>query len=98
MARELIPRMHTPLERGPGWCFLYPEGRGREVWVKCSCGAGGTLDHRVAADGTVSPSLVCPGECGWHVHGCVTAHTTTLTAFSIARNSGRPMALRVPRL
>lgn len=23
--------------------------------------------HTVAADGTISPSVVCPG-CGWHVH------------------------------
>ena len=38
------------------------------VWVSCpTCGQVGTLDHEVAADGTVSPSLVCPRDgCAFH--------------------------------
>lgn len=38
------------------------------VWVRCVCGEVMDLDHEVAADGSVSPSLWHddPG-CGWHV-------------------------------
>lgn len=32
------------------------------VFVVCpTCGALGTLDHEIAADGTITPSLQCPG-------------------------------------
>lgn len=42
---------------------------GRSAVVTCGgCGASMRLDHDVAADGTVSPSLDCPG-CSWHVWG-----------------------------
>lgn len=46
-------------------------GEAAAVWVACAeCGVRGSLeDHTIAPDGTVSPSLVCPGECGWHVFG-----------------------------
>ena len=41
---------------------------GKYVKVSCpECGAFGSLDHTVADDGTLSPSLVCPDECGFHV-------------------------------
>lgn len=38
------------------------------IWVSCpDCAAVGMLDHDVADDGAVSPSLVCPREgCGFH--------------------------------
>lgn len=41
---------------------------GGEAWVRCQCGQVLYLDHDVAADGTVSPSLWHdePG-CGYHV-------------------------------
>ena len=40
------------------------------VWIRCQCGDVLSLDHDIAADGTVSPSLWhdSPG-CGWHIHG-----------------------------
>ena len=36
--------------------------------VSCpKCGKGMSLSlHTIAADGTVSPSLVCPYQCGFH--------------------------------
>jgi hypothetical protein len=40
------------------------------IYVSCpKCGLIAALDHQVADDGTVTPSLVCPedeGGCGWH--------------------------------
>lgn len=34
------------------------------------CGQVGGLDHHIAADGTISPSLVCPFEpCTFHEYG-----------------------------
>lgn len=56
------------LELGPGtWTRL--TGEAGNVWVACgACGTRGSLeDHTIGPDGTVRPSLVCPGECGWHV-------------------------------
>jgi hypothetical protein len=42
--------------------------RGRFVFMTCPiCGTLGSLsDHIVAKDGTVSPSVECPGGCGFH--------------------------------
>lgn len=39
-----------------------------KVVVTCpSCGGRADLtDHTIERDGTVSPSLICPRECGWH--------------------------------
>lgn len=42
------------------------------VILRCGeCGKTSTLRHSIADDGTVSPSLVCPHGCGWHVWGCL---------------------------
>jgi len=42
-----------------------------DLWLRCRCGLPMGLDHhRVAADGTVSPSLHHDEpQCGWHVFG-----------------------------
>jgi len=41
---------------------------GSEVVVTCpGCNLKAYLDHDVAADGTVTPSLDCP-ECSFHEH------------------------------
>jgi hypothetical protein len=40
-----------------------------EVRLTCPlCGLQSLLDHEIAADGTVTPSVVCPGgtSCTWH--------------------------------
>ncbi len=43
---------------------------GPKVLVSCDKGHIGSLaDHAIAADGTVTPSLVCPdGGCDFHEH------------------------------
>ena len=57
------------LAAGPWWWRTDTEGLTyRPVWLRCPNGHLGTLvDHEFAADGTVTPSVVCadPG-CGWH--------------------------------
>jgi hypothetical protein len=69
-------RYHRPL-RGPP---EYPEDSRRGVTIVCACGreavlrsmdkrADGTFGHAIDPDGTVSPSIVCPHQCGWHVMG-----------------------------
>lgn len=55
-----------------------PQGRGRgtwrewagKIWVTCpDCCQNYALDHDVAADGSVTPSLDCPTTtCAWHVY------------------------------
>lgn len=43
---------------------------GESVLVRCPlCQTVAALDHDVASDGAVSPSLVCPNDsaCSWHV-------------------------------
>jgi len=44
-----------------------------EVWLTCPlCGLQSLLDHDIAADGSITPSVVCPGvtssgtSCTWH--------------------------------
>ncbi len=62
---RLLPKAenHTVMLKGT-WRWL-PNG---DIAVKCpECGSLGVLDHVVAANGTVSPSLVCPATtCGFH--------------------------------
>jgi hypothetical protein len=52
------------LQKGQ-WCHQFDD---RSVLVRCpGCGQIATLDHDVADDGTVTPSLVCPVEgCNFH--------------------------------
>lgn len=52
----------------PGsWKLIMQDSR-MVVRVACpGCGVKGTLlDHEIAPDGTVSPSLLCPDACGFH--------------------------------
>lgn len=49
----------------------HPRTDGSRVCITAFCGRGHGMElsplvHRVAADGAVSPSLVCP-RCDWHV-------------------------------
>jgi hypothetical protein len=45
-------------------------GLRRRVMIWCpKCGMRSYLDHEIAGDGTVTPSVVCPWRgCDWHVH------------------------------
>lgn len=37
------------------------------VWIRCpKCSYAAALDHEIAADGTVTPSVECPSGCGFH--------------------------------
>jgi len=60
-------------ENGAGarWKLVYELGGRRNAKVWCPRGHYGYLDdHEIAADGTVTPSLVCPDDhCDWHVNG-----------------------------
>jgi len=74
----MVDLHRAPPNRGyPGWCppltWDGPLQPGNSVLVLLSCGNGheGTLQtptiHQIAADGTVTPSCVCPYKgCGWH--------------------------------
>lgn len=51
------------------WLPITHPVSGKKSAVVCcpGCGKPGSLmDHQIAADGTVSPSLICPRECGFH--------------------------------
>ena len=67
--------------RGSWWKLGETERNPAVVSIKCpACGRcatlqraedGKTTGHAIAADGTVSPSIVCPfsPNCSWHVWG-----------------------------
>jgi hypothetical protein len=67
------------VERGPAWRPIadmgdgphtYGDGRPLRAVVTCPRGHTLGLPHRIADDGTVRPSIVCPEKgCGWHVWG-----------------------------
>lgn len=57
----------------PGtWTFLRQSSERTEPSARVSCAKCGAMasisDHSIEGDGTVTPSVVCPDECGWHVH------------------------------
>lgn len=65
-------------ERCDNWDDLKPgqwtptkTSAGPSAVISCPrCGMHGELDHTVAADGAVDPSLVCPAQgCGFHEWG-----------------------------
>lgn len=62
-----IPRDDTG-EAAPSW---HRRGHTSLVYVRCPNGHGPFgLDHDVAKDGKVTPSLVCPIDgCGFHEFG-----------------------------
>ena len=62
-----VPRSRESFRKGT-YRIVTTEAGNRHVLLCCpGCGAGGFLDHEIAADGTVTPSVVCPsGACDWH--------------------------------
>lgn len=66
MERVELAKAVRYLDLGPGMWTPTPSD---VSWVRCGgCGERVRLtDHTVASDGAVTPSLVCPVECGWHV-------------------------------
>ena len=68
-----LPResKHWP---SPGsWTFVRSSAEHRPAGptARVSCAKYGAMaslaDHSIDAEGKVTPSLVCPDECGWHV-------------------------------
>ncbi len=49
------------------WTERHTNGE-RTARIRCpGCGEFGSLEnHEIAADGSVSPSVVCPTDCGFH--------------------------------
>jgi hypothetical protein len=65
-----LPKAARPGTTPPGhWSPLRDGGRWSASIACPQCGVLATLtDHSIAADGTVSPSVVCPTSgCSWHV-------------------------------
>lgn len=64
-----ISTPYTPMRKSfvdpaPAWGIDKGDGA---IFVRCGgCRKCIDLPHEIAADGTVSPSVIC--ECGWHVH------------------------------
>ena len=65
-----IPRIDGRGSEGaPAWWAVRQHGQ-RSACVRCPNGHESYLNHIVAEDGTVSPSIVCPEKgCDWHVFG-----------------------------
>ena len=67
-----VPRSTTPAaERQPPLTWRPVQmPTGRSASFVCSNGHDGTLlDHEIAADGTVTPSVVCDGIPAWPTRG-----------------------------
>lgn len=61
-------RVGNPLSEPGRWKLLKGDQGTSKVMVSCpGCGTAHVLDHDVAADGMVSPSLQCT-ECSWHAN------------------------------
>lgn len=61
----LCPLESPPEGQGPGW-WLWDD----LVMVRCDKGHDCHLGHDIAADGSVSPSMVCGVKgCAWHEFG-----------------------------
>lgn len=64
---------YDEFEKGTWFRTLLDETGQKTVWFRCANGHYGTLgNHDIAADGTVTPSVVCPEQ------GCVFHDTVKL--------------------
>ncbi len=60
-ARTILP--------GRWWTHTHADQR-LGVSISCPrCAKHAVLEHDVAHDGTISGSIVCPHDCGFHDHG-----------------------------
>lgn len=58
----VILKRSTKKEKGK-----YIQMGGGEVMICCpGCGKSAYLDHEISEGGKVSPSVVCPDNCGFH--------------------------------
>lgn len=65
-----VRRSTGPDDRSPGVWIPLATSRGRSASIVCpKCGQEAMLtNHKIGADGAVTPSVVCPRGCGWHEH------------------------------
>lgn len=57
--------VHQEKGRWGGW----RAGTETRIMISCpQCGTVAGLDHDIASDGTVTPSVICPIGCGFHDH------------------------------
>lgn len=65
----VIPRGERRGEPGTWWPVVDARAERRTASIFCpECKRGAHLNHDIAADGTVTPSVVCPHPgCTWHV-------------------------------
>lgn len=62
---RVVDLPHDP-KQGEG-CWWIDPGAVVSIVISCpTCGARGVLDHGIDENGIVSPSVVCPSECGFH--------------------------------
>jgi hypothetical protein len=62
------PSPTAPMEKGT--YRLWPRGNVLNVIIACpGCGATQGLSHEIGTRGTISPSLVCGYNCGFHDYG-----------------------------
>lgn len=68
MSPAIMPKWPHKAPLAPGhWRPIKRDGKPL-VKVACpSCGAEGDLsEHKINANGGVTPSLICPNDCGFH--------------------------------
>lgn len=69
---ESIPRakrMIVEIPRGSGPGRYRPVRGWASARLTCpKCGFDAELDHNIANDGRVTPSVLCPQGCGFHEH------------------------------
>lgn len=72
MAEKWFVRASTAWPKPGEYIQVLYEGK-PTARIGCpGCGQSGILDHEIADDGTVTPSIQCPGDdCGYHETGCV---------------------------
>ncbi len=60
----------NPSEAKGVWNYSF--GQVLNAVISCTdCGAIGTLDHTISSEGLVTPSVVCPRDCGYHEVGVI---------------------------
>lgn len=62
--RVRIPKTERLNEgEGPAWDLI-----NGQLWIRCKCGQPNRLDHEIAPNGDLNPSLFHDDPaCGWHV-------------------------------
>jgi len=85
----LVP--HDDQLRNNTWCLSPLPGGRLCVMTRCTNGHLGQLDHTIAANGVVSPSVVCQRDgCGFHEFIVLEGWAEVVTAAGMEGLAGRP--------